>query len=263
MREYLQIAEKAALVGGNILRYYFEHLRDLDIREKSRNDYVTQADIESERAIRSIISSAFPDHKIVGEEEGISGEEKGRFVWYVDPLDGTKNFMRGLDVFGVSIALEVDGELVLGVVYSPVRDELYSALRGEGAYKNWKRISVSGKKELKGAFLATGFPHRSGDIVEVYIETFRTFSKDTIGIRRMGSAAMDLCMVAEGIFDAFWEYHLKPWDIAAGVVIVEEAGGVVTDFRGGRDFLRTGNILGAASPQLHREMLEVLKKYDR
>lgn len=261
MKDYLRIAEKAALVGGNILRYYFEHLKELDVREKARNDYVTQADIESERAIRSIISSAFPDHMIVGEEEGISG--RGRYVWYVDPLDGTKNFMRGLDVFGVSIALEVDGQLVLGVVYSPVRDEFYHALRGEGAYKNGKRIYVSGKKELRGSFLATGFPHRSGDVVEVYIETFRAFSRDTTGIRRMGSAAMDLCMVAEGIFDAFWEYHLKPWDIAAGIVIVEEAGGFVSDFRGGKGYLKTGNVLGAASPELHREMLEVLRKYDR
>ncbi len=261
MKDYLRIAEKAALAGGSILRYYFEHLKELDIREKARNDYVTQADIESERKIRSIISSAFPRHKIVGEEEGVSGE--GKYIWYVDPLDGTKNFMRGLDMFGVSIALEIDGELVLGVVYSPLRDELYSALRGEGAYKNGKRIRVSGKKELKGSFLATGFPHRSGDIVEVYIETFRAFSKDTIGIRRMGSAAMDLCMVAEGIFDAFWEYHLKPWDIAAGVVIVEEAGGVVSDFRGEKGFLKTGNVLGAASRELHSQMLEILKRYDR
>lgn len=261
MKEYLRVAERAALAGGNILRYYFENLRGISIVEKAKNDYVTQADIESEELIRSIILKHFPDHRILGEEEGMSGE--GNYLWYVDPLDGTKNFMRGLDVFGVSIALEVDGELVLGVVYSPVKDELYSALKGHGAYKNGKPISVSGRKSLKGAFLATGFPHRSGDVVEVYIETFKRFSKDTIGIRRMGSAALDLCMVAEGIFDAFWEYHLKPWDIAAGAVIVEEAGGVVSDFKGGRNFLKTGNIVGASSRELHGEMLSVLKDYDR
>ena len=261
MKEYLQVAKRAALSGGNVLRYYFENLKNLSVMEKAKNDYVTQADIESEELIRKIILKHFPHHRILGEEEGMSGE--GDYLWYVDPLDGTKNFMRGLDVFGVSIALEVEGELVLGVVYSPIRDELYWASKGEGAYKNGRPIRVSNRRTLRGAFLATGFPHRGGDVVEVYIETFRHFSRDTIGIRRMGSAALDLCMVAEGIFDAFWEYHLKPWDIAAGAIIVEEAGGVVSDFRGGRRFLQTGNIVGAASKELHEEMLSVLKEYDR
>ncbi len=257
MRTWLELAKLSALRGGNVLKYYFGKLKEGDVKFKGPNDVVSVADLESEKVIKETIWKAFPNHEIVAEETGRVG--RSEFVWYIDPLDGTKNFVRGLDVFGVCVALEVEGKLSLGVFYSPVREEMYWALVGEGAYKNNRRIYASSRRTLKGAFLATGFPHRNREIVDEYMEMFRKFSEYVIGIRRMGSACYDLCMVAEGIFDGFWEYKLKPWDIASGVVILKEAGGYVSDFEGEKNYLESGNVLGAGTKELLDEMLSIIK----
>ncbi len=180
-------------------------------------------------------------------------------MWYIDPLDGTKNFLRGLDSFCVSIALSYKNEIILGVVYEPIRENLYYAIKNEGSYKNNSRIWTSKRKTLKGSFLATGFPHRELDILEEYIKIFREFSKYASGIRRIGSAALDLCMLAEGIFDGFWEYKLNKWDIAAGIIIIKEAGGIISDFEGENNYFESGNLLCSCNEEFHKEMLEIIK----
>ncbi|MEO0202617.1 MAG: inositol monophosphatase family protein, partial [candidate division WOR-3 bacterium] len=226
-------------------------------QEKLYNDYVSKADIESEEAIKNYILSRFRDHKILAEESGEFGESD--YVWYIDPLDGTKNFLRNLDSFCVSIALSYKGEIVLGVVYEPIKDNLYYAVKNEGAYKNNSKIYTSRRNNIRGSFLATGFPHTELDILEDYIKIFRILSKYVSGIRRIGSAALDLCMLAEGIFDGFWEFRLKKWDIASGIIIIKEAGGVVTDLEGGENYFETGNLLCAGNLKLHKQMLELIK----
>ncbi|MEO0144853.1 MAG: inositol monophosphatase family protein [candidate division WOR-3 bacterium] len=253
--KFLKTAIEASYIAGNILKYYFR--KQLDIQEKFYNDYVSRADIESEEAIKNYILSKFKEHKVLAEESGEFGDSE--YVWYIDPLDGTKNFLRNLDSFCVSIALAYKDEIILGVVYEPVRENLYYAIKGEGAYKNNFRIYTSKRKTIRGSFLATGFPHRELDILDDYIKIFKVFSKYASGIRRIGSAALDLCMLAEGIFDGFWEYKLKKWDIAAGIIIIKEAGGIISDLDGGENYFETGNLLCAGSFELHQEMLNLIK----
>lgn len=255
IKDFLKVAIEVSYIGGNILKYYFR--KNIEFSEKNRNDYVSRADIESENAIKDYILRHFKDHKILAEESGTFGDSD--YVWLIDPLDGTKNFLRGLDVFCVSIALSYKNEIVLGVVYEPMKENLYYAIKGEGAYKNNFRIFTSKRRTINGSFLATGFPHTELDILEEYIKTFRVFSKYASAIRRLGSAALDLCMTAEGIFDGFWEYKLNKWDIYAGIIILKEAGGIITDFEGKDNYLETGNLLCGCNEEFHREMLELIR----
>ncbi len=258
LQEFLEAAIKAAKKGGVLLnRYWKEEIR-LDVDEKGINDFVTQVDKDSEKEIVSFLRSIFPDHDIVAEE--FSREKSGsRFLWLIDPLDGTTNYIHRFPMFCVSVALLIDGEISVGAVYDPARDDTFHAIKGQGSFLNEKKMSVTHPKSLAGCLLATGFPFKQQPRIKSYLEAFETFMKRTAGLRRAGSAALDLCYTAAGIFDGFWEMGLSSWDIAAGALFIREAGGIVSDFQGGDKFLETGDII-AASSTLHKEMLQIIKK---
>jgi len=203
------------------------------------------------------IRDAFPQHSIVAEESG--GYQGNEWRWFVDPLDGTKNFIHGLPVFCVSIAVEYRGELVAAVIKAPLLEETFVAERGSGAFCNGQRLRVSSRSFCE-ALIATGFPFRGKDALDRYLECFKEVFLKVSGVRRCGSAALDLAYTAKGVFDGFWEMSLHPWDIAAGVLLIEEAGGVVSDFHGGKGYLETGNIVGA-SRETYEELLKIVKKH--
>ncbi|MGB9590423.1 MAG: inositol monophosphatase family protein, partial [Candidatus Hydrothermia bacterium] len=217
----------------------------------------TEWDRASEAEIVRVISEDCPDSHFLAEEEGEFG--KGQMVWIIDPLDGTKNYYRGLPVFAVSVALAIDGEITLGVVYDPIRDETYTAIKGMGAFLGDEKIRVSEKRELAGSFLATGFPHRRKEDMDSYLATFKRFFQDALSIRRLGAAAIDLAHLATGIYDGFWEFQLYPWDVAAGYLLVKEAGGLMTDFQAREDFLRPSSIV-AGNPFIHEQMLNLIRE---
>lgn len=230
----------------------------LQIEAKQHHDFVTEIDKRSEESIIRSIQRAFPDHAILAEESG-QGQSSSACRWIIDPLDGTTNFIHGVPMFAVSIALEVEGELKVGVVYEPVRRELFTAEKGKGAFLNNRRITVSTTAERSRCLLATGFPFRNYELLDDYLSIFKSFMVQTSGIRRPGSAALDLCYLACGRFDGFWELNLKPWDIAAGALIIKEAGGRITDFAGGHHFLNKGNVIGS-NASIHSWMLETVKE---
>jgi myo-inositol-1(or 4)-monophosphatase len=222
------------------------------IEEKKKNDFVTIADRESEARIVSAIRSRFPADAFLGEEggaqagaAGASGEagSTGSRTWIIDPLDGTANFIAGFPFWCVSIAAREAGKTVAGVIWDPLREELYCAERGGGAWRNGSKLAVSARPRIDGAFVATGFPFRSRGLIDPYLALFRAVFVRARGIRRAGSAALDLALVAAGVYDGFFELHLAPWDVAAGAILIEEAGGAVTDFDGGGRFWEGGNIL--------------------
>lgn len=244
----LDTAVTAARAGGEALLQHWRALPDGSISEKRQNDFVTLADHESERRIIAAIRERFPEDAFLAEEGGGRGLGEGsRRTWIIDPLDGTSNFIAGFPFWCVSIAASEGGELVAGVVFDPLRDELYAGERGAGAFRNGTRLSVTGRAGVAGAFLATGFPFRSREKIDVYLALFRELFLEARAIRRAGSAALDLASVAAGVFDGFFEFHLSPWDIAAGALLIEEAGGELTDFDGGRRYVERGNIV-AGSP---------------
>ena len=256
METPIDVALKAAERASEILLDYFGKVREVEL--KARNDYVTEADKLSEMIIIKTIREAFPQHSIVAEESG--GFSSGsRWKWYVDPLDGTKNFIHGLPMFCVSIGIEFDGELVGAVINAPLLEELFVAERGEGAYCNGERLRVS-TREFSQALVATGFPFRGKEYLDRYLSCFKEVFLKVSGLRRCGSAALDLAYTAKGVFDGFWEMSLHPWDIAAGALLIEEAGGVVSDFSGGKDYLKSGNVVGA-SPGTYGELLKIVNKH--
>jgi myo-inositol-1(or 4)-monophosphatase len=254
----VETARLAAQVGGLVLREYARDLDGLIVDEKSVHDYVTAADRASEKAIVKFLRERHPDHSILAEE---SPEERlpGPCTWIIDPLDGTTNFIHGYPVYSVSIALQQGDAVIAGAVYDPVRDEMFHAGADQGAFLNGDPIHVSSRTGLGGCLLATGFPFKIHDRLKDYLRSFEVFARSTAGIRRAGSAALDLCNVACGRFDGFWEMSLAPWDVAAGGLIVHEAGGRATDFLGSGAFLKNGNIV-AAAPRVHAAMLEVLRR---
>ncbi len=256
-RELLDTAIRAAHAGGQLLMQGFGTLKLGDAETKGPTDIVTEWDRASETEIIRVISEAYPDSHFLAEEKGEFG--KGKKVWVIDPLDGTKNFYRGLPVFAVSVALAIDGEIVLGVVHDPARGETYHAVKGQGAFLGERRLLVSQKKELVGSFLATGFPHRRKEETDAYLATFKRLFRDVLSIRRLGAAALDLAHLASGIYDGFWEFHLYPWDVAAGYLLVKEAGGLMTDFDGGENFLKPSSVL-AGNPWIHNQMLSAIKE---
>lgn len=255
--EYLRVAVRASRAGGKILRAGYGRLRPGQIMKKGRYDWVTAMDHRSERAILKVIRGAFPDH-LVQAEESAPKAASGRFVWLIDPLDGTVNYLHGFPMFAVSIGLAVDGRLEAGVVYDPVREEMFTARRGHGAFLNGRRIRISGHSKFEGALLATGFPFRAQKLLGLYLRSFRKIFIRTGNIRRPGSAAMDLAYTACGRMDGFWEMSLSPWDMAAGALLIEEAGGKVSDFFGEGEYLERGHIV-AAAPRLQPEMVKILK----
>ncbi len=250
MPSYLETAIDIAREAGLLLAHYFE--RGIGYELKGEFDLVTEADRASEKLVVEHLRTHFPTHSILGEEGGLR-ESSGSYCWYVDPLDGTTNFAHGFPVFNVTLALEKDGELIAGVVYDPTRNEMFSAELGGGAFLNGRRIRVSKTPSIKTALLATGFPvhRRSGDF---NLHFFHEASMVCHGVRRPGAAATDLAYVASGRLDGFWEFGLKPWDMAAGLLLIREAGGRTTDMRGGQVSLR-GPHIAVSNGLIHDDML--------
>lgn len=254
----LNIAVKAARRAGEIIARSVDMIESLDVVTKTPNDFVSEVDRRAEAEIINILRKAFPDHSYLAEESGIiDGNE---YQWIIDPLDGTTNFLHGFPQFSVSIALTFRGNIELGVVYDPIRDELFTAVRGSGAQLNNRRIRVTNRRGLDGALLGTGFPFKDMRHIDAYLATFKSLVGKTAGIRRPGSAALDLAYVAAGRLDGFWEIGLSPWDMAAGILIIKEAGGLVSDFSGGHEYLETGNVV-AGSPKVFHAMLQSIQPH--
>ena len=254
-RGLLAVAVTAAQRGGEVLRRYFGALAPGEVSEKAHNDFVSAADRASEEVITAFLRSETPEFGVLAEEGGASGGEGAR--WVVDPLDGTANFVRSFPHFAVSVGLVDADEVRVGAVYDPMRDEMFAAGAGAGAWCNGRRLAVSGRAGLAGAFLTTGFPFRVHRMIDLYLGVFRDVFLQAAAIRRPGAAALDLAHTAAGIFDGFFEFCLSPWDIAAGALLVREAGGVVTDLDGGPGIFAHGNVV-AATPAAHRELLALI-----
>jgi myo-inositol-1(or 4)-monophosphatase len=254
---FLATAVEAAIEAGRIQRTYFR--QGVTIEKKGPIDLVTAADREVEQRFRRLISERFPAHTVLGEEaQAAQGEaSSGGCRWIIDPVDGTTNFAHGLALFCVSIALEIEGRVEIGVIYDPMAEELFTAERGVGAWLNGSRLRVSSCTTVLDALLCTGFPYSVREEPTTQIEVFTSFLKQARAVRRLGSAALDLCYVAAGRFDGFWEEHLHTWDFAAGLLIVTEAGGVVSDYAGEPPRLKPGQIL-ASNGLLHPRMLQVI-----
>lgn len=256
--EFVPTIKKAIYAGGEILLSNLGKLSQKDIDTKAKNDFVTKVDRKSEECIVEILSHKTPEFDILTEETP-PGKMKGEYRWIIDPLDGTTNYIHSFPFFSISIALEKNSEIVLGMVYDPLRKELFFAEKGQGAFLNDEKISVSKKRVLNECFLATGFPFKAHNYIDVYLKIFREMFMKSSGIRRAGSAVLDLCYTACGRFDGFWEMKLSPWDVAAGSLLIEEAGGRVTDWNGERDYIYTGNIVGS-NGNIHSEMLAIIKQ---
>ena len=241
MHALLNIAVSAARKAGSFISRALERVDTLQVDSKGYNDFVSEVDRRAEQEIIQIIHKAYPHHAILAEESGEHGDNDA--VWIIDPLDGTTNFLHGFPQFAVSIALRHNGRMEVGVIYDPMRDELFTAVRGSGAQLNDRRIRVSKAKGLDGTLIGTGFPFRDQTYIDAYLGMFKTLLPRAAGIRRAGSAALDLAYVAAGRLDGFWEIGLKPWDMAAGILLIQEAGGVVGDLRGGADFFTNGNVV--------------------
>lgn len=255
MHPLLHIAVTAARSAGNFIMKNLDRADQLVVDRKGRNDFVTQVDRGAESLIIQTIHKAYPDHAILGEEGGEIG--KNDVTWIIDPLDGTTNFLHKLPHFAVSIGVRVKGRLEHGVVYAPCTQDLYTASRGAGALLNNRRLRVSNCKDLEQSLVGTGVPIQATNIDD-YLSQLKNIVGQTAGVRRAGAAALDLAYVAAGRLDAFWELNLKPWDIAAGIVLVQEAGGVVSELYGeNNDVLQTGHIL-ASNPRLQPSVLKLL-----
>lgn len=248
--------ESLARAAGKILHDGYE--KDHDVQLKGVIDLVTEIDHQSENFLLDEIGSRWPESQFVAEESGESGS--GDLTWYIDPLDGTVNYAHGVPIFCVSIACAWDGQTRLGVVYDPMRDEMFSAERGRGAHLNARPLQVTRVAELRQALLVTGFPYNTWTAKVNNLEFFGRFARMTQGVRRLGSAALDACYVAAGRFDGFWELSLQPWDVAAAGLIAEEAGARVTDLQGGEDYLSPPLSILAAGPELYEKMVEVLSQ---
>ncbi len=255
MNPTLNIAIRAARKAGDTISRAVDRTDRLKITVKDQNDFVSEIDKKAEAQIIDVIKKAYPDHAILAEESGShSGDD---YLWIIDPLDGTTNFIHGFPQFSVSIALQYKGRLEVAVIYDPMRHELFTATRGGGAQMNDRRIRVSGHRNLSGSLLGTGFPYKNFSRLDSYLGMLKSFISQTSGIRRPGSAALDLAYVAAGRLDGFWEMGLKPWDIAAGVLIVQEAGGLITDLNGGHDFMESGDIV-AGNSKMIKGMLQTI-----
>ena len=253
----LKFAVEMAKKAGKIHLKYFRNIKSVKYKGSFTN-LVTNADFESEKLIKSMIKNRYPAHGIIAEESGPENIDK-EYRWIIDPLDGTVNFAHGFPLFCVSIAVQKNGRTIAGVVYSSLLKELFYAEEGKGAFLNGKRITVSKVKELRKAFLATGFPYTLHQRPGKQYEWFEKFCKNTQAVRRGGSASLDLCYVASGVFDGFWERELKPWDTAAAELILREAGGSVSDYSG-RAFDNFGNETLASNGKIHPAMLNILKR---
>ena len=250
--DLLAVAVRAARAGGAVLRESFG-ASDLGATEKAKNDFVSRADRESEQAVTETILGTLPGHALLGEEGGLVGDPASRHRWIVDPLDGTTNFLRGVPFFCVSVACREGDEVVVGAVLDPLRDDLFTARRGAGALRNGEPLRVSEQPGLESATLATGFPFKAHPAIDLYLEIFRSVFLEARAVRRCGAAALDLAYTAAGVFDGFFEFRLSPWDLAAGTLLIEEAGGRATDLDGGSEFLEKGSVI-AGSPGVQADL---------
>ncbi len=258
MHPLLNIAVKAARRAGQIINRASLDIERLTVSVKQQSDYVTEVDKAAEAAIIEIIRDAYPGHAILAEETGSSGSSE--FQWIIDPLDGTTNFIHGFPQYAVSIGLAHKGVMNQAVVYDPTRNELFTASKGSGAFLNDKRIRVSKRVKLAEALIGTGFPYRMFDHADAYMTIFRELTQKTAGLRRPGAASLDLAYVACGRIDAFWEFGLSPWDMAAGTLLITEAGGLVSDLAGESDYLASGNIVGG-SPKIFGQLLQIVQSH--
>ena len=258
MNPMLNMAVRAARRAGDKILRYVDRVDSLTITEKNRNDFVTEVDRAAEEEILHVLKRAYPSHSFLAEESGAIGESE--YQWVIDPLDGTTNFIHGFPQFSVSIGLLHKGKMQEAVVYDPLRDELFAASKGQGARLNDRKLRVTARKDLSGTLIGTGFPYRSQSRTDAYFSMFRDISAECVDQRRAGSAALDLAYVAAGRLDGFWEMSLQPWDMAAGILLVREAGGMVGDFQGGEEFMETGDII-AASPKVFRELLVKIRAH--
>jgi myo-inositol-1(or 4)-monophosphatase len=254
----LNIAVRAARSAGNVITRGMTRLDSISVQVKERNDFVTSVDRDAENAIISILRKAYPQHAILAEESGATRGDD--FEWIIDPLDGTTNYLHGFPQFAVSIALRHKGRLEQAVVYDPLSQELFTATRGDGAMLNDRRIRVSNRTSLEGALLGTGFPFKAQHQLDTYLDMFRALFPQSAGIRRAGAAALDLAFVAAGRLDGFWEIGLSTWDMAAGVLLIQEAGGLSSDFSGGHNHLESGNLV-AGNPKVFAEILKTIRPH--
>lgn len=254
----LNIAIRAARSAGDLILRSSDNIGQLNVDQKGKNDYASEVDRAAEREIINIIRTAYPDHAILAEESGL---HKGNdFVWVIDPLDGTTNFLHGFPQYAVSIALKYRGKLEVAVIYDPLRDELFTAKRGGGAMLNSRRLRVTNQTSMKGALIGTGFPFKTDLHLDAYIGMFKAITTEAAGIRRAGAAALDLAYVAAGRLDGFWEIGVMEWDMAAGILLIKEAGGVVTDFSFNDNYLTSGNVI-AGSPKMHQVMYQLIEPH--
>jgi myo-inositol-1(or 4)-monophosphatase len=255
--DFLEIAVKAAKLAGQIIVEHLGKISKKDIDLKKASDFVTIVDKESEKVIIDTIKKHFPDHLFLAEES-LKERSGDTYRWIIDPLDGTTNYIHSYPVFSISIALEYREEIILGVILDPLRNELFWTEKGAGAYLNCTPAEVS-KVNLSESLITTGFPFRNKEMIDTYMKLFKNVFLKVSDMRRAGSAALDLAYLACGRCDGFFELGLSPWDIAAGSLLIKEAGGIVTDFGGGTHYLRTGNIV-AGNPAIHKEILKEVKK---
>jgi myo-inositol-1(or 4)-monophosphatase len=261
MHPILNIAIRAARRAGTVIVKAIEKRQYLQIDTKGQNDFVSNIDRKAEAVIIEIVRKAYPNHAILAEESGAITKTGTDFQWIIDPLDGTTNFLHGNPQFAVSIAVKCKDQIEQAVIYDPLRDELYTASRGMGAFLNERRrLRVSNKNTLNGALLGTGFPFRQQEHIDTYLETFKALFHQVTDVRRAGAVALDLAYIAAGRLDGFWELGLYQWDIAAGALLVQESGGFITDFSGGSDYLKTGNIV-AGTPKVHKGIVETIQPH--
>lgn len=259
----LNVAIKAARSAGSIINRASLDVEAVRVSQKQANDFVTEVDQAAERAIIETLLGAYPKHGILAEESGQEhGSKNSEYVWIIDPLDGTTNFIHGYPVYSVSIALEVRGKIEQAVIYDPSRNDLFTATRGRGAFLNDRRIRVGKQIRLADCLLVTGSPFRPGQDYAQFMQILAEVMRTTVGVRRSGSAALDLAYVAAGFCDGFFEAGLNPWDVAAGSLLVQEAGGLIGNFTGEADFLHAGECL-AANPKIYGLMVQMLQKYSQ
>jgi len=259
----LNTAVKAARKAAAIITRASLDLDLVQVSTKGRRDFVTEVDRAAEATIIEILATAYPQHAFLAEESGASEkQQQAEYTWIIDPLDGTTNFIHGFPQYAVSIGLRHHGQITQAVVYDPTRNELFTASRGRGAFLNDRRIRVSRRSKLKESLIGTGFPFRQLDHLDEYVRMFKRITEETAGIRRPGAASLDLAYVAASRLDGFWEFGLSPWDMAAGSLLILEAGGMVSDFAGGEEYLFAGNIVCGA-PKIHEQLLTLVQEVHR
>jgi myo-inositol-1(or 4)-monophosphatase len=259
----LNIAIKAARAAGAIINRASLDLDLLKVNTKSPNDFVTEVDQAAEQAVIETLLTAYPGHGILAEESGRAhGARDSDYLWIIDPLDGTTNFIHGFPVYAVSIALAFKGQVQQAVVYDPTRNDLFYASKGRGAFLNDKRLRVSKRNRMEDSLIGTGFPFRKGDNFKRYVQMFETVMQNCAGLRRPGAAALDLCYVAAGWYDGFFETGLNPWDVAAGSLMITEAGGLIGNFTGEADYLYQREVV-AGNPKIYGQLVQILSPYTR